>query len=264
MGFFKEIDMDQNDKNKDMRGADIVISIIFLILGIFILIGASQMPLTDSYGGVDSVWYVSPALMPIIIGIAIILLSISILSFALKQGGMKLLKESIAERKKDILFNESMIRMLATLIPLFWLVFVHLRMLDFCIAVALYLTFTISVFYFEDSKILKETLKFYCILMIINLLFRVTTLNIILDGFFVFTTDILATIELIVLIFYIKKKVKASDVKNDLIKKYHQALSVSLITPIAVAAIFRFALRIPMPKEGFIMNFMYLIYYAIK
>ena len=256
--------MDQNDKNKNMRGADIVISIIFLILGIFILIGAFQMPLTDSYGGVDSVWYVSPALMPIIIGIAIILLSLSILMYALKQGGMELLKTSISKRKKDSFFNESMIRMLATLIPLFWLVFVHLRMLDFCIAVALYLTFTISVFYFDDTKILKETLKFYCILMLINLIFRVTTLNVVLDKVFIFTTDILATIELIVLIFYIKGKVKTSDIKDGLIKKYHQALGVSLITPIAVASIFRFALRIPMPKEGFIMNFMYLIYYAIK
>lgn len=256
--------MNQDDKNKNMRSADLIISALFLILGIFILIGAFQMPLKDSYGGVESVWYVSPALMPIIIGIAIILLSISIFIFALKQGGLELLKENIAERKKEPFFNESLIRMLATLIPLIWLVFVHLRMLDFCIAVALYLTYTISIFYFDDFKILKESLKFYSILMAINLIVRITTLNVILDNLFVFTTDILAFIELIILIFYIRKKVNASDIKEELIKKYHQALGVSLITPIVIAAIFRFALRIPMPKEGFIMNFMYLIYYAIK
>ncbi len=256
--------MDQNDKNKNMRGADIVISILFLILGIFILIGAFQMPLKDSYGGVDSVWYVSPALMPIIIGIAIILLAVAILLYAVKQGGWELLKANYIERKKDPILNESTIRMLATLIPLFSLVFVHLRMLDFCIAVALYLTYTISVFYFEDFKILKDSLGFYSILMVINLLVRITGLNTMLDNLFVFTTDILAVIELIILILYIRKKVNASDLKDTLIKKYHQALGVSLITPIVIAAVFRFALRIPMPKEGFIMNFMYLIYYAIK
>ena len=256
--------MDQNDKNKNMRGADIVISILFLILGIFILIGAFQMPLKDSYGGVDSVWYVSPALMPIIIGIAVILLSVAILLYAVKQGGWELLKYTYTERKKEPIFNESTVRMLATLIPLFTLVFLHLRMLDFCIAVALYLTYTISVFYFEDFKILKDSLKFYSIIILINLIVRVTGLNIMLDSLFVFTTDILALIELIILIFYIRKKVYNSDIKETLIKKYHQALGVSLITPIVIAAIFRFALRIPMPKEGFIMNFMYLIYYAIK
>ena len=256
--------MDHNDKNKNMRGADIVISILFLILGILILIGSFQMPLKDSYGGVDSVWYVSPALMPIIIGIAIILLSVAILLYAIKQEGWQLLKATYEERKKDPIFNESTVRMLATLIPLFTLVFVHLRMLDFCIAVALYLTYTISVFYFEDYKILKDSLKFYSIIVAINLIVRITTLNTILDGFFVFTTDILALIELIILIIYLRKKVYKSDIKEILIKKYHQALGVSLITPIVIAAIFRFALRIPMPKEGFIMNFMYLIYYAIK
>lgn len=256
--------MNQNDKNKNMRGADIIISILFLILGIFILIGSFQMPLKDSYGGVDSVWYVSPALMPIIIGLAIILLSVTILLYAVKQGGWELLKSTYTERKKDPIFNESTVRMLATLIPLFSLVFIHLRMLDFCIAVALYLTYTISVFYFEDFKILKDSLKFYSIIIAINLIIRITGLNIILDNIFIFTTDILSLIELIILIIYLKKKVNKSDIKELLIKKYHQALGVSLITPIAIAAVFRFALRIPMPKEGFIMNFMYLIYYAIK
>lgn len=256
--------MDQNDKNKKMRGADIIISTLFLILGIFILIGAFQMPLKDSYGGVESVWYVSPALMPIIIGIAIILLSISILLYGIKQGGLQLIKDGIEKRKQEPILNEDTVRMLATLIPLFWLVFVHLRMLDFCIAVGLYLTFTISVFYFEDFKILKSTLGFYSIILLINLLLRITSLNVVLDNMFIFTTDIIATIELIILIIYIRKKIKVNENYEKLKFKFKHAIRVSLITPITVAAIFRFALRIPMPKEGFIMNFMYLIYYAIK
>lgn len=256
--------MDQNDNNKKMRGADIIISALFLILGVFILIGAFQMPLKDSYGGVESVWYVSPALMPIIIGIAIILLSISILLYGIKQGGLEIIKNGLEKRKQEPILNEDTVRMLATLIPLFWLVFVHLRMLDFCIAVGLYLTFTISVFYFENFKILKRTLGFYTILLVINLLIRVTSLNVLLDSLFVFTTDILATIELIILIIYIRKQIKKDDDYDALKRKFIHAINVALLTPILIAAIFRFALRIPMPKEGFIMNFMYLIYYAIK
>ncbi len=256
--------MDQNDKNKKMRGADIIISGLFLILGILALIGAFQMPLRDSYGGVESVWYVSPALMPIIIGIAMILLSISILIYGIKQGGLDIIKKGIEKRKQEPVLNEDTVRMLATLVPLFWLVFVHLTMLDFCLAVGLYLTFTISVFYFEDFKILKEALGFYSIILLINLIIKITSVNVMLDSMFVFTTDILATIELIILIIYIRKKIKVSENYETLNIKYKHAIRVSIITPLAVAAIFRFALRIPMPKEGFIMNFMYLIYYAIK
>ncbi len=256
--------MDQNDKNKKMRGADIIISALFLILGVFILIGAFQMPLKDSYGGVESVWYVSPALMPIIIGIAIIFLSIAILLYGIKQGGLKIIKNGLEKRKKEPILNEDTIRMLATLIPLFWLVFVHLRMLDFCIAVGLYLTFTISVFYFEDFKFLKSTLGFYSIILLINLILRITSLNVILDSLFIFTTDIIATIELIILIVYIRKKINKNDNYEALKRKFKHAMYVALVTPVLVAAIFRFALRIPMPKEGFIMNFMYLIYYSIR
>jgi len=78
--------MNENDNNKHMRGADIVIGIIFIILGVLILIGAFQMPLKDSYGGVESVWYVSPALMPLIIGVVMILLAVTITMFGIKNG----------------------------------------------------------------------------------------------------------------------------------------------------------------------------------
>ena len=81
VGFFCE-----NNNNKHMRGADIVIGIIFIILGVLILIGAFQMPLKDSYGGVESVWYVSPALMPLIIGVVMILLAVTITMFGIKNG----------------------------------------------------------------------------------------------------------------------------------------------------------------------------------
>jgi hypothetical protein len=257
--------MNQDDQNKQMRGADIVIGIIFLILGILILIGSFQMPLKDSYGGVESAWYVSPALMPIIIGIVMILLAATIVSFGFKQGGLELLKENRIIRKSQPFFNEDTVRFLAVLVPLVGLVYFDLRMLDFCIAVALYLSFTIGVFHFEKPEVLTNTLKLYSLLMFINLIFRVFNLNVMLDSLFLWTTDLIGIAELVVLLVYMKKQVKAqADYESNLKHRYNQMIRVSLITPLVIAVIFRFALRVPMPKEGFIMNFMYLIYYAVR
>lgn len=50
------------DKNREMRAGDLIIAALFFLLGCFVLILSLQMPLTGSYGGVQSVWYVSPAL----------------------------------------------------------------------------------------------------------------------------------------------------------------------------------------------------------
>jgi hypothetical protein len=257
--------MDTNDNNKHMRGADVVIGIIFIILGVLILIGSFQMPLTDSYGGVESVWYVSPALMPIIIGVVMIMLAVTITIYGIKQGGLEILKENRIARKAQPFFNDETLRFLAVLVPLMGLVYLDLRMIDFCIAVALYLSFTIGVFHFNKPEVLKDTLKLYSLLMVINLIFRVFNLNVMLDGIFIWFTDILALIELVVLYVYMKKQLKKQDDYESVLKhKYQQMMRVSLITPLTIAIIFRFALRVPMPKEGFIMNFMYLIYYAIR
>ena len=257
--------MNENDKNKDMRGADIVIGILFMLLGVGILIVSFQMPLKASYGGVQGVWYVSPALLPIIIGVTIILLSISILIYGIKQGGLDLLKASIAKRKKEAFFNDDTVRMLATLVPLIALVFINMPMIDFPISIAIYLMFTIGVFYSEKMEIIRKGLAVYSIMTALNLIIRVFALNKILDGMFIFTTDILALVELIYLIFFIRKLMFNVDgEKVEMKMRFKKSLRVSWITPLVITAIFRFGLRVPMPKEGFIMNFMYLIYYAIK
>jgi len=259
--------MDNNDKNKNMRGSDIIIAIIFIIFGISTLLGAFTMPLKDSYGGVDSVWYVSPALLPIIISVAMILLAIAILLFGIKEGGLDLIKKQREQRKTEPFCTEPVIRLIGTLVPLIAMVFINLLIYDFCLVIALYLTFTIEVFYLEDMSIMKPVLILYLIMTAINALIYATGLAPIMDNAFFFGSDFVALAELIILFVSIKKYIKKNNnpevVKNNM-TKYYQAMRVSLITPLLAVMVFRFFLRIPMPKEGLIMNFMYLIYYAIR
>ena len=250
------------DKNREMRAGDLVIAALFFLLGCFVLILSLQMPLTGSYGGVKSVWYVSPALCPIIIGAMIIFLSISVFIYALKHDGMELLIEKCTARRKEPFFNENTIRFLSVLVPMFGLVYVDLKRMDLLFSVFLYLAFTISVFYIDDSRIRKNTLVVYSICMVLNVILAVVGL----ENVFLYSFDIIGLIEAVILIVTLMINIERSDLgnKQDAKKKVRTACLVGALLPIFIEAVFRFGLRVPMPCEGSMMNLLYLIYYAIR
>lgn len=250
------------DKNREMRAGDLIIAVLFFLLGCFILILSLQMPLTGSYGGVESVWYVSPALCPIIIGVVIIFLSISVFTYAWKHDGMKLLIEKWTARRKEPLFNEDTLRFLSVLVPMFALVYVDVKRMDLLFSVFLYLVFTISVFYIDDSRIRKNTLAVYSICMVLNVILAIVKF----EDMFIYSFDVVGLIESVILVVTLLNNIKKSEVedKKGMRKKVLTACLIGVLLPIFIEAVFRFGLRVPMPCEGSMMNLLYLIYYAIR
>jgi hypothetical protein len=55
------------EKDK-LRKADIFSGSLVVLLGLFIISQAFGMPMKDSWGGVQNVWFVSPALFPLLVG----------------------------------------------------------------------------------------------------------------------------------------------------------------------------------------------------
>jgi len=147
------------DKSK-LRGADFITSLLLIAFGVWILVQAFQMPMKDTYGGVVNVWYVSPALFPLFIGIGIILLAINILVHALKTSGYQVFKEFLLSEKK-VHITEKGYRFLAILVPLLSLVYMNLPRIDFFLSILMFLLFFIPVFYFDDFPLLKKLLAFY-------------------------------------------------------------------------------------------------------
>ncbi|MCG8568655.1 MAG: hypothetical protein MJB14_00810, partial [Spirochaetes bacterium] len=82
--------MEVNDKRK-LRAADFITAICLIVFSIIILKFASDMPIRDTYAGVESKFYVSPALFPILISGILIILAIVLLLKSIKDGGMKYL-----------------------------------------------------------------------------------------------------------------------------------------------------------------------------
>ena len=250
------------DKSK-LRGADIITSVLFFLLGVWIISGALKMPLRESYAGVNSVWYVSPALMPLIIGGAIVLLSISIFVHGLRNGGIASVKSMWAARKDIKLLSDANIRYASVLIPLFALVYMNLTKVDFFLNIVLFLSFTITVFHLDNPKIFRKTLYFYTAEMAVLLVLFVFGIDKVINGIFFYSIDILVLIMIVALIILISRLVK-SEGNVDYKKKFRQAMLMSFITPLFIVPIFRYMLRIPLPKEGGIVNLMSMIYYALR
>lgn len=250
------------DKSK-LRGADIITGALFLLLGIYIIAEALTMPLKDSYAGVDSVWYVSPALMPLIIGIAMILLAVYIIVYAFQHGGVEALKEIRAGRKGKKFLSDANIRYAAVLVPLISLVYLNLTRIDFFIAIVLFLVYIITVFHVDDAQIMRKLTFLYTGEMLFFLLLVVTGLDKALTKLFAYSNDILAIIYIATIIIAFSRNIRKAG--SELYKKrFAQAMWMTWMTPVVLVPIFRYMLRVPLPFEGIIVNAMSFVYYAIK
>ena len=82
-------------EKKELRKADFITSVLLLLFSIWMLIETFKMPMKDTFGGVQNVWYVSPALFPLIISIFISVLGIALFIHSIKSGGAKYFLDSI-------------------------------------------------------------------------------------------------------------------------------------------------------------------------
>lgn len=246
-----------------LRGLDLITSILFFLLAIYILIGAMGMPLKDSYAGVDSVWYVSPALLPIIIGIAMLLLSAAIFFNGLKDGGWKALQTIIIESKNIKFLSDANMRYAGVLVPLIAMVYINITRIDFFITVVLYLIFTISVFHIDDLLIMRKMVYLYTGEMVFLLFLAIFGLDIKLKAIYPYSLDILAIafiISIIVVLIILCQKAN----NPVYCKNLRQALLMSFLTPLFIVPLFRFMLRVPLPVEGLVVNAMSALYYLFR
>jgi len=138
-----------------LRKADIVTAICLILLGLAVLYGASQMPMKGTYGGVTNVWYVSPAVLPILIGTLIIVFSIGVLIRAVKRGGHKEIIQYFLEKAKGLSKNIEVYRILTIWILSSIYIFILLGKINFFLASFLYLCPFMLLFYRPGGASLK-------------------------------------------------------------------------------------------------------------
>lgn len=74
---------------KARRQADVVVSTLMILFGLFVIYRASLMPWESQRTGGSVQWYLSPGLFPVVIGLLLIAFNLRVLTTALREGGHK-------------------------------------------------------------------------------------------------------------------------------------------------------------------------------
>lgn len=129
-----------------LRHADVVTAVLLILLSVVVLIGASQMPLRGTYGGVVNVWYVSPAALPFVIAGALLVMSISLLRSAVREGGHRGLIAFFGTRFRTLPRNPPVHRMIGVVVLLCIYVYGLLGRMNYFVASSLYLLVFMGIY----------------------------------------------------------------------------------------------------------------------
>ncbi len=246
-------------ETKKLRQADFLTSIVLMIFSLFVLYLAMQMPMRDTYGGVKNVWYVSPALLPLIVGSGILVLSIVLLIHSIRSGGaVDFIK---AAKRIAPGLSEANQRFVAILLALFSFVYLFIPRIDFVVAIALFLSYFVPAFYYDTAIDLRRMTAVYLGIVAVILLIFVTGIAGRANAAFEFSTDVVALVGAI-LMCVVGRRLAGSD--HDRIRRFRVGLTVVVATPLLLAPIFRFLLFVRLPHEGGIVQLLQLIWYSVR
>jgi len=230
------------DKDK-LRKADVYSGAIIFLFGLWIILQALKMPMKDSWGGVQNVWYVSPALFPLLVGSMIMLLGALLARAALKQVGFKEFKNTVGWlfSKALLQFLNSVTNLRFYTIAVLFLSFVFLNIprIDFFLCAFLFLVVFITSFYFDDAVLLKKLFFFYLAGIIVFIFYFGVGLQETLSKAFPFPGDILMICFIIAYCVYAWMLIRKDAALR---KKYRTAMIVAIIAPFLVGIIFKYFL----------------------
>jgi hypothetical protein len=249
------------DKDK-LRKADIFSGGIIFLFGLWVVSQGLKMPMKDSWGGVQNVWYVSPALFPLFVGGILMILGALLVRTALKTVGFNAVKQTCAWIASSdcirFLKLPVTIRFYAIVILFFSLVYLNIPRVDFFLGSVLFLTAFISMFYFDDDAILRKLLLFYLAGTGLTVVYFVFGLPAALGSVLPYPSDWLTLVFILVFNLYSWILVRGVPLLR---KKFRTSMILAVASPFLIGPIFKYLLLVPMPKEGLIVAVMDAVWY---
>jgi len=238
-------------EKENLRKADVYSGAVIFLFGLWIILQAVKMPMKDSWGGVQNVWYVSPALFPLFVGAMIMLLGALLARTALKRIGFKEFGRTIHWLLSKSLFqflnSISNLRFYTIAVLFLSFVYLYIPRIDFFLSAFLFLVVFITSFYFDDEVLLKKLFFFYLAGIIVFIIFFGVGLQEKLSQIVPFSGDILAIGFIIAYCVYAWMLIRKAPALR---KKYRTAMIVAFLAPFLVGMIFKYFLLVPMPAEG--------------
>ena len=234
------------------RTADFWTSLVLLVLAAAMIGGALQFPLRGTYAGVRNAWYVSPALLPLIVAFCLAVLALALLLTAVKAGAAR-----TALQRSATVTGQLDVALIAGLIAAF--VFGFVPRIDFIVGATFFLLAFTICFHLDHAGMARVVLAaFFATAALAGgmALSGLTpaprsTMAFIVDGavIVVLALTIVATVWL----------VRAEDRRG-----LRHCLGVALVTPLLLGSIFKFFLLVPLPREGLIVIALDTVRYTLR
>jgi len=240
-------------EKEKLRKADVYSGAIICLFGLWIILQALKMPMKDSWGGVQNVWYVSPAIFPLFVGCMIMLLGGLLCRSALKTIGRKAFAETLRwlSSKALLQFLNSLpnLRFYSIFVLFISFVFLNIPRIDFFLSAILFLVVFITSFYLDDAELLKKLFLFYLAGVVVLIIYFSFGLDEPLSRIVPFAADILAICFIIAYCVFAWILIRRD---TALRKKYWTALLIAFVAPFLIGMIFKYFLLVPMPAEGIV------------
>jgi len=251
-------------EKEQLRKADLLTGFIFFVFGLWVVYEGLKMPMAESYGGVQNVWYVSPALFPLAVGTAIALLGLGLFKVALSSVGASNAVTAVkslfvGENEDEGITSEGNFRFLTIVILFVCYVFLFIPRVDFLICSLLFLFTFINMFHLENPVLFRKILKVFSLGVVVTILFFATGIDEILGGGEgSHPGDWLTTAFLVIMVTYIYRQVKGND---QLMRRFKHGTIVAFAAPFILGPVFKFFLLVPLPYEGSVVEFLDMLWY---
>lgn len=126
------------DKQK-LRKVDLVFSLGLIAFGIAVLVAASRMPWTTHQTGVSSGWFLSPGLLPAVLGVLLIAFSLNVLANAVAAGGHRDISAFLRGAFSGVARNRRLHRVLLIIVLIGGYVFGLIGHVNYYVASSAYL-----------------------------------------------------------------------------------------------------------------------------
>jgi hypothetical protein len=246
-----------------LRRTDVLSGTLVAILGLFIVSQAWRMPMTDSYGGVQNVWYVSPALFPLSVGVMLILLGAALAVNGVRtigrDGISSILKDITGGRLLAFLKEQPTIRFYTVVINLLMYVFLLIPRVDFFAASLLFLLLLFTTFYSGNDCEVMGGLRFSAISAALFGLLFFSGLSNGITASIDHPGDWL-TLGLVLVLALISHRSISGDAARR--RRFRIAVLVAVLAPLTIGVIFKYFLMVPMPTEGVVVQLLDIVRYA--
>ncbi len=249
------------EKDK-LRKADIFSGSLIVIFGIWVISQSLKMPMKDSWGGVQNVWFVSPAIFPLFVGAVIVVLGGALVRTALKEVGwngfVQVMRWLGSPDLIAFMKTGASVRFFAMVVLLVSLVYLNIPRIDFFLCAVLFLLVFITMFYFDDDALLRKMFFFYGVGTLLMTGYFVLGLDAVLGSQIPYLRDWLTLVFIVAYGLYARRLSKPVP---ELRKKFKTSLILAIAAPFTIGPIFKYLLLVPMPAEGLVVVVMDAIRY---